>query len=132
MKKELKDKKFYSDKLEVFKTEETQMFLNKTEVFLDKLKTNDELKTIRSELNKEQKTFDKLTEQDKCNQKIIELNKEIDKNTKFNEKARIEVKKINKAISVFDVIETMRAASENLPYSIPVESFYVLHGQHLI
>ena len=99
LKKELKDKKFYSDKLEIFKTEETQMFLNKTEVFLDKLKTNDELKTIRSELNKEQKTFDKLTEQDKCNQKIIELNKEIDKNTKFNEKAMIELKKINKAIS---------------------------------
>lgn len=99
LKVELKDKKFYSKESETFKDKETHLFLNKIKVLLDKIKPEDELKLIRLKLKEEQITFDKLTEQQKNNETIIKLNEEINKNIKFNEKAKIELDKINKVIS---------------------------------
>jgi DNA repair exonuclease SbcCD ATPase subunit len=99
LKNELKDRCFYSDKLEVFKVEETNLFLNKIEIFLNRLKTDTELNNILSELKMDIKNYDTLIEHDKHNHKIIELNKEIDKNIQLNEKAKLELDKINKAIS---------------------------------
>ena len=92
LQKELSKYAFFKN--DVYKPAETRLFLNRINIFLSHIKTEDELTQIKNENDKAKKELQKGLKIKKLNDEIITFNKIIDDNIIFNEKIKIDNEKI--------------------------------------